>query len=355
MPTQNKQPKPDFPNFPDLIPEIAPDQDPGRLKKLGAKVLAGAAVIGVSAAALLGGNANNDSVHAEHVTEVEITAPETDTTVPEEVIVTETYETTSLTEQLGGRSLTQEVIDNQMSSSILLEGPAGLEGVMGQGCSGNITVIDGKRYITSAKHCIGQLTSSSEDAIYVLDPATHERIARLDDIAVAEGATDLFVATTTEESPEYLAKQARSITEAPRPGDEVATYGAAYGTDGSYKAQSLEGGVYLGRYTYEDGETGEVIDLDVVGYTQANTSVVLGGGRSGGSSESAGGGAFGPQLFSITEQSSDELRYGNEEFTGIMTDIQIQTGVDLKKNNIVSVAQHLHVEPEQYQQLARSL
>ena len=83
-------------------------------------------------------------------------------------------------------------------------------------CAGMITAIAGRRYITSARHCLtdvlehdvvspepGQaqeITGRLFATFHVFDPVSHDRLATLDRIAVGTGDLDVLVATTKEET-----------------------------------------------------------------------------------------------------------------------------------------------------------
>jgi hypothetical protein len=250
-----------------------------------------------------------------------------------------------------GASLTAADWRIQLGASVLI-------GVGSPRCAGAVTDIGGRRFVTSARHCLEDLlddgvvspeagqaqevTGRLHATLRVFDPDTHRPIATLERIVVGTGDTDLLVATTRSEAKGYRSKRARSVDRLPAVGDEVATYASA-GAVG-FDPGRLNG-IYLGSRVIDGGQ-GHEYAVDLIGYRQPSSSVRVGRGHSGHSPTGAGGTAFGPLLFSVnaeTPQSDrvDELR--------AMSDA---TGLDLAAEELVSIDESLHLQPSDYARFA---
>jgi hypothetical protein len=253
----------------------------------------------------------------------------------------------TLQEGPSGRHLRAADWDLQVGASVLI-------GTTGPNCAGAITSLAGRRYVTSARHCLTdvledgvvspepglaqEITGRIFDTIHVYDPDTHGRIATLDRIAVGTGDTDLLVATTRDETNTFRSKPARTVDRAPAVGDEVATY-ASSGADG-FRPQRLTG-VYLGPYPFHD-DSGHAYTVDLIGYRQSASAILVSKGHSGHSPTGGGGSAFGPLLFSVNRDTTPGLR------TEYLADMGRATGLDLAAEGVVSVDETLHLAPSDY-------
>jgi hypothetical protein len=222
-------------------------------------------------------------------------------------------------------------------------------------CSGAVTSIDGRRYVTSARHCLDdvlekgvvspepgaaqEVTGRLAQAMQVYDPSSHARIATLDRIAVGTGDDDVLVATTRAETSAFRAKVARELSGSPSVGDEVATY-ASSGAEG-FKPVRLTG-VFLGDYSFHD-PGGHAYTVDLIGYRQAASAVLVGRGHSGTSPTGAGGTTFGPLLFSLNRDTSPAER------TSSLRQMSDATGLDLASEGLVGVDETLHLTAPDYQ------
>ena len=241
------------------------------------------------------------------------------------------------------------------------EGATVLVGTTAPRCSGAITEIDGVRFVTSARHCLGgvlpddvvsaesgqvqEVTGSLTGPLDVFDPTSHLRIATLDRIAVGTGETDYLVATTKDETSTFRGKPARFVDRLPAVGDEVATY-ASSGASG-FRPQRLNG-VYLGTHSFRDDD-GHVLTVDLVGYRQPSSSTLVSEGHSGHSPTGAGGTAFGPLLFSVNGHTpADERAEDLRSMSG-------STGIDLAAEGFVSIDEALRLEPADHLRFAEVL
>lgn len=250
-----------------------------------------------------------------------------------------------------GRSVNDGDWADQVGSAVLI-------GAAGPNCGGAITLVDGHRLVTSARHCIEEFLPPEFGAelagdtgregrevtdrllrpVEVLDPVSHRRIALLDRVVVGSGATDLLVATTTSEGPDFAARPARRVDLAPVVGDEVATF-ASSGADG-FRPRRLTG-VYLGVFTFTGpDELTHVVDL--IGYRQPASSTLLGRGHSGHSPTGAGRTAFGPVLYSLNAETPPSQRV--EELRQMSAD----TGIALEAEGFVGIEETLHLDPSEY-------
>jgi hypothetical protein len=268
-------------------------------------------------------------------------------------------------------------VETATTAALLLHGPIGREltaadwrlqvgatvliGITTPNCAGAITVIAGRRFVTSARHCLTdildagvispepglaqEVTGRIFDTVHVYDPGSHRRIATLDRIAVGTGDTDVLVATTRDETNAFRAKPARSVDRSPTVGDEVATY-ASSGADG-FRPQRLTG-VYLGPYPFSD-DSGHSYVVDLVGYRQPASSILVSKGHSGHSPTGATGTAFGPLLFSVNSATSEGLR------ADYLADMGHATHLDLVAEGVVSVDETLHLTPSDYARFAELL
>jgi hypothetical protein len=234
------------------------------------------------------------------------------------------------------------------------EGSAVLIGPGAPVCAGAITTIGGHRYVTSARHCLDdvleakvvspepglvqEVTGRLGHGMAVYDPVTHRQIAALDRIAVGTGDDDVLVATTRAETARFQDKPARALEGAPAVGDEVASF-ASSGADG-FRPHRLTG-VYLGRYSFE-AEGGHRYAVDLVGYRQAASAVLVGRGHSGSSPTGAGGSAFGPLLFSLNQGTKPADR------AAALREMSRATGLDLASEELVGVDEVLHVTSADY-------
>lgn len=242
----------------------------------------------------------------------------------------------------------------QVGASVLI-------GTTEPNCAGSITILDGRRYITSARHCLEELLDDGDvpaDAaavaeitdllsrpVNVFDPVSHRTLATLDRIVVGGGATDLLVATTTDESAAFADRPARRVDRAPAVGDEVVTY-ASSGAD-DFRPRRLTG-VYLGVFGFDD-PTGLGHTVDLIGYRQPASATLIGAGHSGHSSTGAGGTAFGPVLFSINGDTPGPQRLED------LREMGAATGLDLAAEGLVAIDQALHLVPADYARLEAHL
>lgn len=272
----------------------------------------------------------------------------TTTSPPRPVPAATSTTTATLREGPGGRTLTASDWRLQIGAAVLI-GTAG-----GPNCAGTITTIDRRRYVTSARHCLQdvlahgvispepglaqEVTGRLAQTVQVLDPDTHRRLATLDRVAVGTGDLDLLVATTRDETGTFRGKPARNIDSAPTIGDEVATY-ASSGA-GGFSPQRLTG-AYLGPYSFHD-DGGHAYTVDLIGYRDPASGTLVGKGHSGHSPTGAGGGAFGPLLFSVNRDTSPGLR---QEYFRAMGEA---TGFDLASEGFVSIDEALHLSPGDY-------
>ncbi len=253
----------------------------------------------------------------------------------------------TLAEHPEGRRLTAEDWRLQIGATVLI-------GAVQPDCAGMITSIAGRRYITSARHCltdvlekdvvspepgqVQEITGRTFDTFHVFDPVSHQRLATLDRIGVGTGDLDVLVATTKDESSAFRARPARTLDQAPRVGDEVATFAASAAS--GFNPQRLTG-VFLGSYAFHD-DTGHSYDMDLTGYRQASSAALVGPGHSGSSPTGAGGSAFGPLLFSLNQGTTAKLRA--EE----LHNMGAATGLDLASEGFVGLDETLHLTPKDY-------
>ncbi|MCU1498225.1 MAG: hypothetical protein JWM47_2178 [Acidimicrobiales bacterium] len=269
-----------------------------------------------------------------------------DGTSPAPTIETPTTQAT-LREGPSGRHLTAADWRLQVGASVLI-------GTTGPNCAGAVTSIGGHRYVTSARHCLTdvleggvvspepglaqEVTGRIFDTIHVFDPGTHGRIATLDRIVVGTGDTDLLVATTRDETSTFRSKPARPVDAAPAVGDEVATF-ASSGAEG-FRPQRLAG-IYLGPYPFHD-DSGHAYTVDLIGYRDPASRILVSKGHSGHSPTGAGGTAFGPLLFSVNRDTSASLR------AEYLRDMGQATGLDLVAEGVISIDETLHLAPSDY-------
>ena len=246
-----------------------------------------------------------------------------------------------------GRSLTAADWQLQIGANVLI-------GAGQPDCAGTITAIAGRRYITSARHCLtdvlehnvvspepGQaqeITGRLFATFHAFDPVSHQRLATLDRIVVGTGDLDLLVATTKDETSAFRSRPARSLDQAPQVGDEVATYASSAAA--GFSPQRLTG-VYLGAYSFHD-DSGHAYTVDLTGYRQPASATLVGAGHSGHSPTGAGGSAFGPLLFSLNHATTAQLR------TTELRDMSTATGLDLAAEGLVGVDETLHLTPADY-------
>ena len=225
--------------------------------------------------------------------------------------------------------------------------------------------MQGRRYITSARHCVEdfldpalardlsagpggevrEVTGDLQRAVEVFDPVTHRRIALVDRVAVGTGSMDLLVATTTAESGDYARRPAPRVDSVPSVGDEVATF-ASSGADGFLPRRIT--GVYLGVFSFT-GSGGLVHTVDLTGYRQPASSGLIGRGHSGHSPTGAGGAAFGPVLFSLNDQTPPDQRVAE------LRQMTSATGIDLAGAGFVGIDETLHLDAGDYRRLAEAL
>ena len=253
----------------------------------------------------------------------------------------------TLEEHPGGATLRAADWREQAGSAVLL-GPGAPV------CAGAITTIAGHRYVTSARHCLDdvleakvvspepglaqEVTGRLGHGIAVYDPVSHDQIALLDRIAVGTGDDDVLVATTRAEKSAFRDKPARDLDGTPKVGDEVASF-ASSGAEG-FRPHRLTG-VYLGRYSFTD-QDGHAFTVDLVGYRQAASAVLVGRGHSGSSPTGAGGTAFGPLVFSLNATTSAADR------ASALRDMSRATGLDLASEDLVGIDEVLHLTPGDY-------
>ena len=211
-----------------------------------------------------------------------------------------------------------------------------LIGVQQPSCSGAVTLIAGRRYVTSARHCLEdvlapgvvspeagaaqEVTGRLSGTVRVFDPEGHRVIASLDRIAVGTGEADLLVATTRDATEGFRSKPARTVDRGPAVGDEVATW-AASGANGFVPHRLV--GIYLGTRSLQQDD-GQALTVDLVGYRQTAAMAAIGPGHSGHSPTGAGGTAFGPLLFSLNR----DVR--GDERTAELAAMADATGIDLQ-------------------------
>jgi hypothetical protein len=183
-----------------------------------------------------------------------------------------------------------------------------------------------------------EVTGRLGHGIAVYDPVSHHQIAALDRIAVGTGDDDVLVATTRSETAAFQDKPARSLDGTPQVGDEVASFASA-GADG-FRPHRLTG-VYLGRYSFE-ATGGHHYTVDLVGYRQAASTVLVGRGHSGSSPTGAGGTAFGPLVFSLNQGTTPADRASS------LRDMSRATGLDLASEGLVGVDEVLHLTAADY-------
>jgi hypothetical protein len=221
-------------------------------------------------------------------------------------------------------------------------------------CAGAITTIGGHRYVTSARHCLDQVlehgvvspepglvqevTGRLGHGMAVYDPVSHHQLATLARIAVGTGDDDVLVATTRSETEAFRDKPARALGGAPQVGDEVASF-ASSGAEG-FRPRRLTG-VYLGQYSFAD-EGDHHYTVDLVGYRQAASAILVGRGHSGSSPTGAGGTAFGPLVFSLNDTTPAAER------AATLRDMSRATGLDLASEQLVGIDQVLHLTPADY-------
>jgi hypothetical protein len=273
----------------------------------------------------------------------------------------------------GGSGSSRDEADDDLSSTgpMLEAGPVGARltdadwalqvgsavqlGVGAPRCGGAVTEIAGRRYVTSARHCLEDLlgddvlspepglaqevTGRLSGTLRVFHPDTGRVIASLDRIAVGTGDQDLLVATTRDETAAFREKPARPVDGTPLVGDEVATYASS--GDSDFVPGRLRG-VYLGQRTIGTGG-GHPITVDLIGYRQASSQRQLGPGHSGHSATGAGGTGFGPLVTSIDRDLEQGARLRD------LAAISRTTGIDLVGEGIVSVDEALHVDPARYE------
>jgi hypothetical protein len=262
----------------------------------------------------------------------------------------------TLQDRPDARRLTDSDWQHQIGSTVLI-------GATSPQCSGTVTEIAGRRFVTSARHCLTdiiderilspepglaqEVTGRLSGTVRVFDPVSHRRIATLDRIAVGTGDTDLLVATTRDETGTYRAKPARSLDDwvEPTVGDEVATYASSAAV--GFEPERLTG-VYLGVYQLTDDE-GHAYTVDLIGYRQPDSRYLVSKGHSGHASTGARGALFGPLLFSINAETSAAQRDEYLEAMGRAT------GIDLEAEGIVAVDEALRVTPAEYDPFATIL